>query len=509
MNTRRTVLPDQAWRWFLPLLLATCLSGCAHNMLLVPREASHALVDTGDTRLGRAADSALAGSAATDSALHLLPDGRQALAARLALIERAQRSLDVQYYIWRADASGHLLAEALWKAAARGVRVRILLDDWGSRPSDAELAQLSAHANIEVRLFNPLSRRWSLPVALLLDFDRGNRRMHNKALIADNRAAIVGGRNVGDEYFEAGSEVVFSDLDALVMGPVVPQVSQGFDRYWNSAYALAVGRAAGSEPAAQASAPAQDAGASLADFGRRLDLGQLGFNRGRAIALYDDPSKLEPGGADRRGSDLGRQIAAVVGAPTQEVFLVSAYFVPGSGGTEQLRDFRRRGVRVVVVTNSLAATDVPAVYAGYARYRKPLLEEGVELYEIRVDPQASPRSRRIERPGSSRVSLHAKLMVVDRRSTFIGSMNIDPRSLVLNTENGIVVESPAIAAAIVDGTQRLLAGSAYRLTQDGGNVRWHTPGQETETVLDSAPGASWWRRFSSWMLSWLDIEEWL
>ena len=499
----------QHFRLLLPALLVLGLSGCAHNVPLTPGEPSHAVANTEHVHLGVHARSVLAGAATDASALHLLVNGQQALAARLALIERAERGLDVQYYIWRADDSGHLLATALWQAAARGVRVRILLDDWGSRPTDAELGLLASHPNIEVRLFNPLSRRWSLPVALLLDFERGNRRMHNKALIADNQAAIVGGRNVGNEYFETGAEFVFSDLDVLAVGPVVPQVSAGFDRYWNSPYALTVSSPLSPDPALHAPALSNALDAARADVGRRLDAGQLTFYRGRAAALYDDPMKLDPANQNQAGSNLGRQIAQVVGAPAQEVFLVSAYFVPGGGGTEQLSAFRRRGIRVAVVTNSLAATDVPAVHAGYARYRKPLLQEGVELYEIRPDPTQVSNSQNIGRPGSSRVSLHAKLMVVDRRSTFIGSMNIDPRSVVLNTENGIVVDSPELAETIVAGTERLLGAAAYRLSLDEGRLRWHTSGDPPTTGTEAEPGAGWWRRLSAWLLPWLDIEEWL
>ena len=494
------------FRLFLSALLILGLSGCAHNMLIKPGEPSHALMRVEGTRLSEHARNSLAGAAADTSALHLLVDGQQALVARLALIERAERSLDVQYYIWRADDSGHLLATALWQAAVRGVRVRILLDDWGSRPTDEELGLLASHPNIEVRLFNPLSRRWSPALALLLDFERGNRRMHNKALIADNQAAIVGGWNVGNEYFETGTEFVFSDLDVLAVGPVVPQVSAGFDRYWNSPYALTVGSPRSPDPALHTVPQANALNAARADFGRRLDTGQLTFYRGRAVALYDDPMKLDAVNQNQAGSNLGCQIAQVVGAPAREVFLVSAYFVPGAGGTEQLSAFRRRGIRVVVVTNSLAATDVPAVHAGYARYRKPLLQEGVELYEVRPDPTQAPQN--IGRPGSSRVSLHAKLMVVDRRSTLIGSMNIDPRSVVLTTENGIVMDSPELAEAIVAGTERLLGSAAYRLSLDEGRLHWHASG-DTPATLATEPGTGWWRRLSAWLLSWLDIEAWL
>jgi putative cardiolipin synthase len=485
----------------------TLLTGCASGLITAQKQPSFTIAEPGATALGTVATRTLQGSASEDSALHLLPGGLESLAARVALIERAQRGVDVQYYIWRADASGELLATALWHAAERGVRVRILLDDWGTRPTERELGMLAAHPNIEVRLFNPLPVRGAPVLGILADFERGNRRMHNKALIADNQAAIVGGRNVGDEYFGSHRDFAFGDLDVLAVGPVVRQVSAGFDTFWNSE---ATARVVAAEVAA--SSPGNPGVVELrkavaeSDFAARLELGELPFYRGRAIALHDFPDKADPAADGGGRAHLGRQIAEVIGSPAFELLLVSAYFVPGAGGVEQLAAFREKGIRVVIVTNSLAATDVPAVHAGYARYRRPLLESGVELFEIRPEGDEKMALRDSGLPGSSRVSLHAKLLVVDRQTTFIGSMNIDPRSIVLNTENGIVFSNAAMAESIVAGTEQAIKTSAYRLERVDGKLRWRASAADGEKVFASEPGAGFWQRTWIRLISWFDLE---
>jgi putative cardiolipin synthase len=510
-------------RRYRPLLLGACalalvlalLHGCTTRPLeTLP--VSRALLDTAHSRLGELSARAIGalGQQGQDqgSAVHLLSDGLEALAARRALIARADRSLDVQYYIWRSDVSGTSLAADLWNAAERGVRVRLLLDDWGARPSEEALGVLASHPNVEIRLFNPLAAGWSQPLALLLDFDRGNRRMHNKLLLADNQAAIVGGRNIGDEYFEGRAGLQFGDLDVLALGPVVRQASAGFDRFWNHPYVRRVpARPQAALPAAHAPPAALEAPWSQADatpWALKLDSGQLEFRATLATALQDDPLKAEGSVSTQDPRpNLGTQIASLVGQVESDLLLVSPYFVPGEGGVAQLRALREAGVRVRVVTNSLAATDVPAVHSGYARYRRPLLEAGIELYEIKVEAPLSRRPSTIRSLGSSRVSLHAKLMVLDQRSTFVGSMNIDPRSLRLNTENGIVLNSASLAAEISGGIERQLASTAYRVELSEGQLRWASADPDGRPVHhDAEPRAGWWLRLQATVMSWLPIE---
>jgi putative cardiolipin synthase len=288
---------------------------------------------------------------------------------------------------------------------------------------------------------------------------------------------------------------------------VVRQLSAGFDEYWNSTATARVvpGEAPASGPGNPGVIELQQA-VQNSGFGPRLDRGELRFFRGRAVALHDFPDKVDPDAQGGGVPHLGRQIAEVIGAPASELLLVSAYFVPGAGGVEQLAAFRNKGIRVVVVTNSLAATDVPAVHAGYARYRQPLLESGIELFEIRAKGEGKHASHVRGLPGSSRVSLHAKLMVVDRQTTFIGSMNIDPRSIVLNTENGIVFSNASMAESIAAGTEQAIKTSAYRLELVDGELRWRASGADGEENFVTEPDADFWQRMWMRVMSWFDIE---
>lgn len=493
------------------LILLAAAAGCQTVARSVPAAPSFAVQAEPGGAVGQLAAQAMRDARPGQSALVLLATGEDALDARLMLIAQAQRSIDLQYYIFRPDSSGQALAAALQQAAARGVRVRLLLDDWGTRPDDAALQRLAADPFFEVRLFNPLAYPQAPALSLLLDFERGQRRMHNKLLVADGRAAITGGRNVGDEYFARRREFAFADVDVLAFGPVVPEMAAGFDRYWNDPATAAITPPAPPRAPATSSsdaAPMQDAAGPSAGrqdrFAERLRSDALRRFVGPATAVQDLPGKVDPARPQER-SVLGHEIAPVMGSPRSELLIVSPYFVPGEGGVEQLRTLAARGVRVTVVTNSLAATDVPAVHAGYARYRAALLRAGVEIFEVRADAVGRRPTR--TRAGSSRVSLHAKLMVVDRSRTFVGSMNIDPRSLRLNTENGVVVDSAELAEEFVQGVRRDLPRDAWRVHLDGSALRWTGLQDGAEVALASEPQAGLWLRLSTFLMSWLPIEE--
>ena len=506
-----------------PVLLLL-LSACASLPADPVRTASVALANTDDTRLGRALADRLAANPGK-SGIYPLHIGRDAFAARILLAGLADRSLDVQYYIWRADTTGQLLLEAIWIAAERGVRVRMLLDDANTRGLDATLAVLDAHANIEVRLFNPFaSRGIRLPEAIG-DFARINHRMHNKAFIADSQGAIVGGRNIADEYFDAGAPVGFADLDVLAVGAVARDLSTEFDRYWNSASAY---------PAASVIAPAApDAAADVRDTWDRvrqdpsandyidavletplvlqLVHGQLAFEWTAAQVVSDDPGKVLKEFSD---SELGMlpRLQTALGRPLRELDLVSPYFVPGKGGTRELLELGKRGVRVRVLTNALAVSDVGAVHAGYSKYREDLLRGGVRVYELK--PGAAPRSRnqqsKHERLGSSSASLHAKTFGVDRSRIFVGSFNLDPRSARLNTEMGVVIDSAPLAERLADTFDRIVPAEAYevRLAPGGEGLRWLERTGDGEVLHRSEPHTGWLRRFWIHFLSLLPIE-WL
>ena len=487
------------------------IGGCASLPRNVDRPHSTALTDTADTRLGRAL-SPLVKANPGKTGIHALDNARDAFAARVVLARAADRSLDVQYYLWHHDTSGSLLAHELWQAAERGVRVRLLLDDNDTRGADEAIAALDAHPNIEVRLFNPYANRGFRLVELATDFARLNRRMHNKSFTADNQAAIVGGRNVGDEYFGAESPVAFADLDVLAIGAVVPEVSAAFDAYWNSesAYPAASLIAAGGRLTPLESIEDRPAAASYLEAVRATPLvrvllsGSLPLDWAQARLVQDDPAKvLHP--PERTELHLLPRLEAAMGKPLSDVDLVSPYFVPTQDGTAALSTLAQRGVRVRVLTNSLAATDVSPVHAGYAKYRKPLLRAGVRLYELKPFADEKEVKDKDRAPGSSDASLHAKTFALDHKRIFVGSFNFDPRSARLNTEMGVVVESPALATRLSQAFDRELPGIAYevRLTSDGA-LEW----VEGSTRHASEPDAGLIKRLWIGFLSILPIE-WL
>lgn len=517
----------------LPLLLGLLLAGCASLPEDYPRQASHALADTADTSLARALAPLLAQHAPRSGA-NPLASGLDAFVARMVLAEAAQRSLDLQYYIWHGDVSGRLLMDALLRAADRGVRVRLLLDDIGTAANDDHLLMIDAHPNVEVRLFNPLALRGARTLGMLAEFERTNRRMHNKSFNADNQMSIVGGRNVGDEYFAAREDVEMRDFDVIAVGPVVAQVSGAFDLYWNSAAVYPIEALARDKPDAQTIAQAR---AELTAFvasqkdgpyaqallksplAARLRTHALSFYWGPARMAFDDPQKIEAATTERE-THLQLKLRSEVAPPESELLLVSPYFVPGDEGVESLRRLRQRGVQVRIITNSLASTDVVSVHSGYQRYRKALLEAGVELYELKpsaAQKQDEAAKRRGDTAhgvsGSKRAALHAKSLVVDRRTLFVGSMNLDPRSLFLNTEIGVILEMPEMASALTKRFDAELRTVAYRLAlapadaaDSGKRLQWIGVEDGREVRFEDEPGASFWRRLEAGFLSLLPIE---
>lgn len=499
-------------------LAAACVlgvSGCAPLPSLDGRIASAAFTQTADTRLGRAVEPIAAKHAGTSGVYPLL-DARDAFAARVLLARAAERSLDIQYYIWQDDVSGRLLFRELHAAAARGIRVRLLLDDNGAAGLDSILAGLDAHPNIEVRLFNPFTRRGRLRwLGYVTDFSRLNRRMHNKSFTADNQASIVGGRNVGDEYFDAVEEgLAFVDLDLLAVGPVVRQVSKDFDRYWASGSAYPVDRMLQAMPAAPQGAPGNAKSerymkaVRASPFVQELLEGRLAFEWAPARVLSDDPAKGL--GAAPESALLPSRLGELLGEPKRNVELVSAYFVPAETGTGLFVQMARRGVKVRILTNALEATDVAPVHAGYAKRRRELLEAGVTLYELRrLSAGRGGEARLAGGSGSSASSLHAKTFAVDGARVFIGSFNFDPRSARLNTEMGIVIESRALAQRIAAAFDGGIPAAAYepRLSA-GGSLYWIERREGREIRHETEPGASVWQRAAVWLIALLPVE-WL
>jgi putative cardiolipin synthase len=512
-------------------MLAVCAAalvvGCASVRYDAPRPLSHAIGHPEETFLGRSFAVQLAATPG-QSGFHLLPAGQEAFLVRAALAESAERTLDLQYYIVAEDATATLLLYRALRAAQRGVRVRLLIDDMYAGGRDFDFATLAAHPNIQVRVFNPFLRRGPLGLSQLLDFfgddARLNRRMHNKLWIADNAAAVFGGRNLGDAYFEMRGESDFTDFDVLAAGPVVAQVSGSFDEYWNSEWAVPIAAFLGEPPGkghfdlilSQMAARAERFRETeyartmrATDLGRLVRGGQIPLVPAHATAIYDKPSKPPAQNVGEQGH-IFPVLRNIIEAAQQEVIMISPYFIPSERGIEVLGSLTRRGVRVRVLTNSLASTDVPVVHAGYARYRSRLLARGVELHELR--PSVT-RSGSVRRGLSSGASLHAKAVVVDRKLVLVGSMNLDPRSRLSNTEVAVLAESTVLGGqlgTLFDEATSLDQAFRVELAETGNeNAPLAWIGHEAGKVVryTGEPLASWWRRVVSGLLGALAPEE--
>jgi cardiolipin synthase C len=500
------------------LALSLTLTACVH---LEPRPELpiEAALPPGDNT---ALDHAIAGLEAAhpgQSAFRLVTAGTEAFVSRMQSARQAMRSIDVQTYIWHADLTGIYFAHELLAAADRGVKVRMLIDDMDARAKNDGIASLAAHPNIEVRLFNPFASRKGKLAFLsegLRSFSRVNRRMHNKTWIVDNRIALAGGRNVGDEYFEASNEVNFTDLDFAMIGPVVRDASASFDKYWNSpsAYPMALLDPAAINEAALhrlrdaltehvKKAESSDYSVALrqSDAIRRMISGDWPMEWAEHYQFVsDDPLKVTMSEQDARRTAVGSTLVPMIKATRSQVSILSPYFVPGREVTTALASMAMGGTRVGILTNSLAANDVAAVHGGYSRYRKSLLKGGVQLWEMKPMGVNQAESSLF---GSSGASLHTKAFAVDGRTLFVGSYNLDPRSTWLNCEQGVLVENATLAKQLEANFAEHTEGPrAWRVTLDDNEMRW-SDGTES---FDSDPHASLGRRFQAWLTRVLHLD---
>ena len=477
---------------------------------LPERQDSWKVSDTASTRLGRAAQQWLH-DAAGECGVYRLDSGRDALGIRLGLIDRAERSVDIQSYLIRDDVSGNLVGLRLAAAAERGVRIRLLMDDALTHEIDAGLLSLDDHENIEVRVFNPFPRRRSRLISFIANFNILNRRMHNKSFTVDNQVTIVGGRNLADEYFRSGGATEFIDEDLLAIGPVVNDVSDGFDEYWNSPEAIPVNVFDALVPHGSIHESTEEGRRYVEQHGggtffqsvddilaRDILEGRLPLVAADAAVVMDYPDKvrlLRP----RPASITSIFLQQMVSAATTEVIVISPYFVPEKQGVEFLAGLVSRGVRVIVISNSLASTNHSSVHAVYARYRKPLLEQGVELYELRPHVDSTDTK--------TTLTLHSKIAAVDRTKLFVGSFNLDPRSLYLNTEMGLVVDSTELAGEMSRNILDSLPEIAYRLElSPKRRLQWRLRTGSGDEVITTEPQTTWWRRFKTRLMSFLPIE---
>ena len=467
--------------------------------------------DTGGTVLGLAAQRWFERQRAS-AGLYRLDSGQDALGARVGMIEHAEQTIDIQSYLIKDDISGNLIALHLAAAADRGVRVRLLMDDALTEAIDSGLLSLDKHENIEVRVFNPFPRRRSRFISLLANFNILNRRMHNKTFTADNQVTIVGGRNLADEYYRSGGETEFIDEDLLVIGPPVDDVSDGFDEYWNSPEAIPMmafdrmvahsGVAESIEEARRYVDEHTDTPFLKGVDGRLIEdfiAGRLALVGGEVEVVQDRPDKVQ-NFVRRRISVTSDYLQKMVSAANEELIVISPYFVPQKQGVDFFGALVKKGVRVVIISNSLASTNHSSVHAVYARYRKPLLRQGVELYEL--------RSRFEAMETKTKLTLHSKVATVDRQRLFVGSFNLDPRSLYLNTEMGVAANSPELSTNMATSILDSLPDSAYKLRLSRKNkLQWLLQTAGVEEVITTEPQTSLLRRFLTKLMSLLPIEE--
>ncbi len=503
-------------RYFLTAALAI-LAGCASVDFDYPKAETTAHIDTTDTYLGRQlAD--LTEAHPDRAGFYPLVDGIDALAVRLLLAEHAEVSIDAQYYLIKDDTVGNAFIHALLRAADRGVRIRLLVDDIFTGGHDFGMAGLDSHSNFEIRIFNPFANRSARFIDGITSFSRINRRMHNKSFTVDNQITVIGGRNIADEYFGARVDAKFGDLDVLGIGPVVQDVSNMFDAYWNHERAAPVPAFADMPDDPEAELARVRTG--LAQRGKEVLITSYGsavrdtvleyieseqnvFIWAPYTLAFDSPDKAFKAKADTAPSITTALIDSLSSAK-EEMIIVSPYFVPRKSGINAFSGAQTSGVDVTIITNSLAANNQLSVHGGYAPARKPLLESGIRIFEVRDDANVSG-SELVAATGA-KATLHTKAFIVDRHDVFIGSFNFDPRSAQINTELGVIIESPELAEWIVTGIEAALPQQTFEVfLNERGKIRWRGIENGQSVILDKEPHSTWWERFKAGFMRILPI----
>ena len=529
MTTARRAL------WLILPIIAV-LAGCASLPpgSDYPKVASSAFAHPEETKLGRQFAEA-ARQHGSDSGFRIIPVGADGFLIRMQMIDAAQRTLDLQYFIFRGDETGRLLTDAVLRAADRGVRVRVLIDDGDTVSGDEQLTALEAHPSIEIRIFNPFAYRGHTKLfraaEFLFDNARLDYRMHNKLLVIDNAVALMGGRNIGDQYFQVDPESQLADDDLFAAGPIVQRLSATFDEFWNNALSIPAEALTGekSSPAAldahrrELNDHRRQLQTDGVDYAKRVTAGEPfnGIIAGRLPLIWahaqlvsDSPDKRNVANGAIDGKLMRQPVADAVIAVRSELLMITPYLIPGDEGLRQFEDLRQRQVRVRILTNSLESTTVLEAQAGYMRYRVPMLKSGIELYEIRSllgNVKGSGQTAAMSRHGN--YSLHAKLFVFDRQRLFIGSMNYDQRSMHLNTEIGLIIDSPALAQQVALRFEAMVRPvNAYRLalrpSEDGEtpDLVWRTEDESGAVEYDIEPARSDWQRLKANMLSLLPLD---
>jgi len=487
------------------LLLTVALGACSTVNFDHPKTESYAITDVGNSELGEVNSDWIA-EHENRSGFYPLIDGLDALGARLRMIDLAEHSIDAQYFLMKGDSAGEVFAGRLLEAADRGVRVRFLLDDVFTTVKDNELALLHQHKNIEVRLFNPVSRRGIYYLNYAGDFRRANRRMHNKSFTADNSVTVVGGRNIADEYFQLKSDGIFLDFDMLVVGPVVQDVSEQFDEFWNHPLAVPMDgleqriteddlEQARLEINEELQKQEDSVYYRAVNTPHMLELvnGNGNVFPADAFLLKDAPEKFNQSTKNTDGF-LVNDLARIISEAESSVVIINPYFIPRLSGMEFWKSILDKGVKVTVITNSLASTNHIPVHSAYSRYRKPMLNAGAEIYEIRANASTAPSYNTEDEPEA--LTLHTKLIVIDEKRLFVGSLNLDPRSININSEMGLIIDSEEMAGKFLLELEEDIESLAYQLKLNEKNkLQWRTSIDDQPVTANKEPLSSGWRRF--------------
>jgi putative cardiolipin synthase len=494
------------------------LTGCATVDFDYPKEESAAYLDTSDTFMGKEVEETVGTQPEGYSGFYPIIDGIDALSTRLLMAERAERSIDAQYYLLKKGLTGESFVYALLKAADRGVRVRLLLDDMFTSGYDAGMAALDSHPNFEIRIFNPFASRSARFWDGITSFSRINRRMHNKSFTIDNQMTLIGGRNIADEYFGAREDAKFGDLDVIGVGPVVQDVSSMFDTYWNHKLAAPIESFAKmpEDPAAEL----ERIRAELAESNQEIRASKYAaavkdrvlefietdssvFEWAPYTLAVDSPDKGIKSKA-KEADSIKTPLRKSLQSAEKELIILSPYFVPLKSGIKALSELQARGVNVTIITNSLAANNQSSVHGGYAPSRKPLLKNGIRLFEVRAD--ASVSGSELVAASGAKATLHTKAFVVDRRELFIGSFNFDPRSANINTELGVIIRSPKLSEWLASSVEESLKKGTFEVfLNEDGRLRWRGWENGEEVIYDKEPQTTWGQRFSAGFMRILPI----
>ncbi len=504
-------------RHFSLVLAFAFIAGCATIDFDDPKSESFALTDTADTTLARGIAEYVAQHPPEQSGFYPVYDGIDSLAMRLLMAERAERSIDAQYFLIHNDLVGRVFVNALLRAANRGVRVRFLVDDMNAKGYDTGFAALDSHENIELRIFNPFAHRKARGLDAF-SMGRLTRRMHNKSFTVDNQMTLIGGRNIANEYFDANPGEKFGDLDVLTIGSIVPKVSAMFDSYWNHPASLPIAALTEvPENAAQALESLQDRVAKsleeveaskYADAVRSSILNYVQTDASAFIwadydLVYDSPDKVKADSGD--AGSIMVQMRESIGDVQQELFVITPYFVLRKDNIAGFRGLRDRDVEITVVTNSLASNNHTVSHSGYMPVRKPLLEMGVKLYELRASRSIpSDVSKGVQ---DAKSTLHAKVFAVDREKIFIGSFNWNQRSLNVDTELGVIIHSPKIATEMVERVTAGIPAAGFEVFLNEKNkLRWRGYEDGQEVILTKEPQTGFWHRFNAGFLRMMPIK---